>query len=330
MKKILIISLSIILLIGSTFSVTISAEEKIVFTDQDFSGLRSGRLRDRGGVESVGAYEEDNWRYWGSDGLLSNGDGYYVGYITYKITAQADETIQTLDLDLIGRIGTYDDGDYTAQEWIDGGEKYWMRIYVFKEDYSYDRLNWLDYEDKVAVIPTLTPNPPDTAQEYSFDLSQWAKDGKDVYVTIATYAEWTPNWIGFSHLTLSGTTASASVTSTPAASNTPTTPASSVSSSASASIAISEQPDSDETSQETSDEMSETESSGTNASSVASESISEQSDETSDEASGETSSAADDKSRKSSVWWIILVTIVIVGGGAGTLIYMKKRKTEGA
>jgi hypothetical protein len=218
MKKCLAVIIALTLMAVPMGTLFTSAAGKVVFTDQDFTALRSGFLKDRGGIESVGAFEEDHFRYWGGDGLLANGDGYYVGYITYKVSAPTNEKIESLKLDLVGRIGTYDDGGFTAAEWA---ARYWMHIYVFQENYAFDRTKWTEYDDKLAITPELTINPPSVSEEYSFDLSQWAEGGKDVYITIATYGEWTPNWIGFSHLTLSGTTAAAASTPAPTVTKAP-------------------------------------------------------------------------------------------------------------
>ena len=233
-----------------------------------------------------------------------------------------------LKLDLIGRISTYDDGGVTAQEWVD---RYWMRIYVFKDQYEYKTETWTDYEDKVAIMPEITPNVPDTAQEYSFDLSQWAKGGKDVYVTIALYSEWTPSWVGFSHLTLSGTTAALAV-ATPTTAATPTTGASS--SSASSSQASSQASSEEISSQAESIGISEetsvvSEESSTDVSQPGSEEVSSEAIPSEDGSSDDFSSKADEPAdEEGSAWWIALIAGVVVVGGIATYVVIKKRNKK--
>lgn len=214
MKKNIGVCLLTFVLILSLCNFSLLAAKATVFIDRDFTGLRSGFVSKRGGVESIGAFKEDHFKFTANEGpagLLANGDGYYVGFVTYKVSAPSNETIETLKLDLVGRIGLYD-GEVngipgTASQYK---ETAWMRIYVEKDEYKFDRENWPASEDKVAVKPELEEYPESAEKEYSFDLSKAAKGARDAYVTIATYLECTPSWIGFSHLTLSGSTAAKS------------------------------------------------------------------------------------------------------------------------
>ena len=328
MKKMMMVLILIAVFFSGISVFPAQAAEKVVFVDRDFSSLRSGFLADRGGLESVGAYAEEKFRFWSVDGMLSNGGGYYVGYITYKVSAPTSQQIDSLKLDLVGRISTYDDGGVTAQEWVD---RYWMRIYVFKDQYEYKTETWTDYEDHVAIMPEITPNVPDTAQEYSFDLSQWAKGGKDVYVTIALYSEWTPSWVGFSHLTLSGTTAALAV-ATPTTKATPTTAASSSSKSSSqaSSQASSEEASSEAESTGTSDETSvvsedgSAEESQPGSEEISSEAISSE-DENSEATSSKSEEAGDDEG---SAWWIVLAAAVVVVGGIAAYVLIRKRNRK--
>ncbi len=300
------------LIILSMSAITVSATGNVVFINKDFSALRSGFVKDRGGIESIGAYEEDHWKFSGGDGLLANGDGYYVGYITYKVSAPTNEKIQSLKLDLVGRIGTYEDGGFTAEQWA---QKYWMNIYVFKENYSFDRTKWTEYADKLAISPPVTPNPPSATEEYSFDLSKWASGGKDVYVTIATYAEWTPNWIGFSHLTLSGTTAAAASSQpTTAVTSTPVKSGSTSSKSLSQSIVISEDSNS-------SSSLSES-SVSSNDDSIVSSTVTS----VNESSASSNTSTVPDKPGKNNTWWIIVIAIVVVATAITGIVIMRRKK----
>lgn len=303
------------MIILSMSAITVSAAGNVVFINQDFSALRSGFVKDRGGIESIGAYEEDHWKFSGGDGLLANGDGYYVGYVTYKVSAPTNEKIQSLKLDLVGRIGTYEDGGFTAEQWA---AKYWMNIYVFKENYAFDRTKWTEYADKLAISPTVTPNPPSSTEEYSFDLSKWASGGKDVYVTIATYAEWTPNWIGFSHLTLSGTTVASATSnsSTPVVTQTPVKSGSSSSKSLSQSSLISEDSN-----------ISSTSSSETIISSDEESIVSSIVTSANDSSASSNTSTGSDKPNKNNTWWIILVAIVVVAAAISGIVIMRRNKS---
>ena len=60
--------------------------------------------------------------------ILSNGDGYRVGYVTYKIEADSGEEISDLTLELIGRIAAYPAEGRTVEEWK---QTNWLKIYVF-------------------------------------------------------------------------------------------------------------------------------------------------------------------------------------------------------
>ncbi len=336
MRKYLAIMIAMTLAILSAGVFPVFAADKTVFTDQDFTALRSGYLKDRGGVESIGAVDEYNFRFWGADGLLANGGGYIVGYVTYKVSAPADQKIQTLKLDLVGRIGTYDGQDpdpeadgkiLTAAEWAASG-RYWIRIYVFKEAYSFDREKWTEYDNDVALMPTITPNPPSAAEEYSFDLSQWSQGGKDVYVTIATYMECTPSWIGFSHLTLSGTTAAAAVsTPDPTVTKAPASSAASssapASSAAVSSAAASSETVSGETSSEDSQTLSETPSEAGGSSETASEPDTAGSS-AADESDASSGGASDEGG--GSLWWILPAAAVVLAGAAAAVFLVRKKK----
>ncbi len=309
----------------SLCNLSVFAAKTTVFIDQDFTGLRSGYVSKRGGVESIGAFKEDHFKFTANEGpagLLSNGDGFYVGFVTYKVSAPANETIETLKLDLIGRIGVYD-GEVagvkgTAAEYK---KTAWMRIYVEKDDYKFDRENWTDSEDKVAAMPELEEYPESAEQEYSFDLSAAAKGAKDAYVTIATYLECTPNWIGFSHLTLSGSTAAKStsggVGSTSSAASSSKT--SSVAAASSNSAASEEVSSAGNVSSEELTTTSTENSSGAIGGAAESESVSSQPD-------------SDNEDKGGSLWWIWLIAAIVLLAGAGTGIffYLKKKKDTNA
>ncbi len=325
MKKCINVCLLTLVFVLSLCNFSVFAAKTTVFIDQDFTGLRSGYVSKRGGVESIGAFKEDHFKFTANEGpagLLANGDGYYVGFVTYKVSAPSNETIETLKLDLIGRIGLYD-GEVngvkgTAAQYK---ETAWMRIYVEKDDYKFDRENWTASEDKVAAQPELEEYPESAEKEFSFDLSAAAKGAKDAYVTIATYLECTPSWIGFSHLTLSGSTAAKSnqggTTNTSSA-------ASSVKTSSAAAISNNSTSSKDISSAEvvSSDEIASTDSS--------SEALIESVD--SESMSSISASTGGKVKEGGSLWWVWLIVAVVVlaGAGTGVFFYLKKKNSTNA
>ena len=196
-----------------------------------------------------------------------------------------------------------------------------MRIYVEKDDYKFDRENWTASEDKVAAQPELEEYPESAEKEFSFDLSAAAKGAKDAYVTIATYLECTPSWIGFSHLTLSGSTAAKSnqggTTNTSSA-------ASSVKTSSAAAISNNSTSSKDISSAEvvSSDEIASTDSS--------SEALIESVD--SESMSSISASTGGKVKEGGSLWWVWLIVAVVVlaGAGTGVFFYLKKKNSTNA
>ena len=311
----------------SLCNLSVFAAKTTVFIDQDFTGLRSGYVSKRGGVESIGAFKEDHFKFTANEGpagLLANGDGFYVGFVTYKVSAPANETIETLKLDLIGRIGVYD-GEVAGVKGTAAQYKKtsWMRIYVEKDDYKFDREKWTESEDKVAAQPELEEYPESAEQEYSFDLSAAAKGAKDAYVTIATYLECTPNWIGFSHLTLSGSTAAKS---TPGGTGGTSSVASSAKTSTVAAVS------SDSTVSK--DTSSATDTSSKELSLTSTENSSEKMVEsvTSQKASSTPDATGGEPEKGGSLWWVWLIVAVVVlaGAGVGIFFYLKKKKDTDA
>lgn len=302
MKKLLALLLSTVVVASSLSAMSVSAAGNKVFVDQDFTKLRSGFVSKYGGAEAIGAYEEDHMRF-GLNGneILSNGDGYRVGYVTYKIEADSGEEISDLTLELIGRIAAYPAEGRTVEEWK---QTNWLKIYVFKDSYAYDREKWTDFEDKVAYQPE-AEECGTVDNKYTYDLSKWAKGAKTVYVTLATYLECDPSWIGFSHLTLMGSTkAAGGAVETPT--TVPVTP---------------ETTAAPTTAPETTTEAPESGVTSNTSTSAASVSMTEPTDTI--------GTGSQDSQEKAGfpVWAIILIVIAVCGGGgAAVYFYLKKKR----